>query len=202
MNVSFVKLVKAVTVCGGRFFPAPSLEWHWGTTDCDSSHCGSASALFLPPVSHCSLILGKDAGCHIGTHLPVSWVGKGKNKLQSEQPLLFRLPFGASAVISHTWREADNEDRSSRMTRHCHHPHWTESHRKFQNIHYSLDVVTGSGIRKQIPVVLVWISGSPTFCLITYFLYSQGGHLKLIRLAFWKQCCVFGCHCLMGLTGL
>lgn len=52
---------------------------------------------------------------------------------------------------------------------------------------------TGSGIRRQIPFFNVYVSTVIAFCVITYFRYSKGVHLKWRRLAFYKQLCVFGC---------
>lgn len=120
MNVLFVKVVKGVTVWG-RSISSPFLRM---TLRYNRFWQQPLWLFFLPPVSHCSLFLDKHIACHISTGFPVSWVGKVKNKYKNKagQPLPLCLPCGVPVVISHTWHEAGNEDRRSRMTGHSQHP--------------------------------------------------------------------------------
>lgn len=66
--------------CGRPVVPASSWEWQEGRTDCDSSHCGPAPGLSLPPGSHCCFTHNK-CKCHLSAYLPVPWGGRGKKRL-------------------------------------------------------------------------------------------------------------------------
>ncbi len=107
--------------CGRPVVPAPSWEWQEDRTDCDSSYCGWALGLFLPPGSRCSFTLSKGTRCHLSAYLPVPW-GAGwrrscRLRKESLCDFICHVEF-LWPIISHTWQEADDVDGSRRLMGH------------------------------------------------------------------------------------
>lgn len=96
--------------CGVRVWEASccscsSWEWQGGRIDCDSSHCGFAPCLFLPPGSCCSFTLNE---CTPQRLYSCSLGGRTKEKLRvgAEKPLpFFFLPCVVSLVYRHNGRQ-------------------------------------------------------------------------------------------------
>ncbi len=190
-----------VTVWEASCSSCSSWEWQEGRTDCDSSHCGSAPGLFLPPVSRCSFTLSQCTWCHLSTYFAVPWGGRAKRSSWLRQESLYHFishcrascAYQQSYITRGRWcwhkREADGTSLSFI-------PPLNRGGRsvEFRWVPDSQAFGAGSGIRRQIPFFHAYVSSVIAFCLITFFHFLKGAHLKWRWLVFYKQLCVPDCR--------
>lgn len=134
---------------------APSWEWQEGRTDCDSSHCGSAPGLFLPPHSHRSLTVACSATSALLFLLRLGRYSKEEAVGKARKPIIYHLHPRDSGGSE---RLMLDKDWSSLL---------------FCCDSKSLALGTGSGIKGQIPFSTFIVALPLHFCLITSSLFWE-----------------------------